>query len=251
MKKIFLIIILIISVLFLSYTFVNQIKTYSTEKTLVKTFTDSGAQLVSWEIYFRGKIVNDQYNSIEELEYLAEKLSDEIGMTNKDFYYNKNLPNNLIHIVDIDGFINDSRAILSVNLERTQDNPVERHISVSIVNSGKHLNIEEITETAQELLKKYGIDYKVNICITGSFEGKLKYSELAGICGNILSSANAKKVEEMETPDMISISAYSPSISYFIEAAGKKVNINLAVRYNSYENRTYIWLASPVIETEY
>jgi len=32
---------------------------------------------------------------------------------------------------------------------------------------------------------------------------------------------------------------------------GKKVNMNLAIRYNSYEDRTYIWLATPVITVEY
>ncbi|HHW32072.1 MAG TPA: YwmB family TATA-box binding protein [Clostridiaceae bacterium] len=251
MKKFFLIILIILTVSVLSYTFVNQIRIYSVENTLVKTFTESGAQLVNWEIYFRGKIISDQYNSVEELEYLAEKLSNEIGMANKNFSYNKNLSSNLIHILDIEGYINDCRTTVSINLEKTQDNPVERHISISIVNNGEHLNIEEITKTVQAVLKKYEIEYKVNICITGSFEGKLSNSELAEICDSILSRANARKVEEMETSNMISISAYSPNIGYSIEAAGKKVNINLAVRYNSYENRTYIWLASPVIEIEY
>jgi len=63
--------------------------------------------------------------------------------------------------------------------------------------------------------------------------------------------SNAKKVEGITEENLISISAYSPRVKSSILVNEKRVNINLAMRYNSYEDKTYIWLATPVITTEY
>jgi hypothetical protein len=242
-----LVILILISVI------IKQLYPNPPENTLVKTFNDSGAKLVNWEIYFRGKINNDsdEFNSIEELETLAEKFSEDLGITKKNYSTNIDLSNDLIHIVDIEGFVNDKRTVISLNLERSHENPIEKYISVSIINDAMDLNLVETRKKLESIFNKYGIKPKINICITGSFRGKLDKEELAEVCENILLGAKAKRIEEMNASNMISISAYSPSISNSIQAAGKKVNINLAIRYNSYENRTYIWLASPVIERSY
>lgn len=251
MKNKFPIIALVIIILILSYITIKQIKIYPVENTLVKTFANSGAELVSWEIYFRGKIIDDEYNSVEDLEYFAEEFTRHLGITEKKSFYNKGLPQNLIHIVDIEGNFNDSKAIISINLEKTYDKSIEKHIYVSITNNGNNFNIEETRKKVQTIFNEYGIIPKTNICIIGSFDGRLTNDELAEVCENILQSANARKVEEMKEPNILSISAYSSRIENFIQSAGKKVNVNLAIRYNSYEERTYIWLASPIIETEY
>lgn len=67
----------------------------------------------------------------------------------------------------------------------------------------------------------------------------------------ILDGAKAKKVNGMSEKNLISVSAYSPLIDNNIEIEGRKINMNLALRYNAFEDKTYIWLATPVITIEY
>ena len=74
---------------------------------------------------------------------------------------------------------------------------------------------------------------------------------LEEISGRILTETGAKRIEGIKDRNYISVSAYSPYIQEFIQVRGKRVNLNLAARYNSYEDKTYIWLATPVITTEY
>jgi hypothetical protein len=59
------------------------------------------------------------------------------------------------------------------------------------------------------------------------------------------------EVEGIRDGSLISLSAYSPLLKDSIKVRGKRVNINLAARYSAFEDKTYIWLASPVITTEY
>lgn len=82
-------------------------------------------------------------------------------------------------------------------------------------------------------------------------DGKLNDNELETVCERIFKSAGADKVEGMRDGGLVSVSAFSPVIDEAVRVNGKRINLNVAVRYNSYEGKTYIWLATPVITTEY
>ena len=101
------------------------------------------------------------------------------------------------------------------------------------------------------MLEKYGIDHEINISISGSVEGKLEEDETTDIFDRIMRRTGASRVEGVNDNGLVSISAFSPQISKAANVAGKRVNLNMAARYSSYEDKTYIWIASPVITTEY
>ena len=48
-----------------------------------------------------------------------------------------------------------------------------------------------------------------------------------------------------------SYTVFTPYIDNYIFFFRKRVNLNLAIRYNEYENRTYIWIGTPIITTGY
>lgn len=248
-KKSFLPILLIILVSI--YAMVGHLNLYPPENILIKTFSNSGATLVNWEIYLSGEIDNSKFDSVEKLEILTEEIFRDLNIKKNNIYSNNKLSNDIIYLVDIEGFIKNDRTIVNLKLSKDKKSPTEKHISISIINDEKSLNLQEIKEDLESVFKKYGIKTKINICITGFFEGKLEKDQVELVCRNMLLEANAKKIEGLEAKNMISISAYSPEIRNSIQTANKKVNLNLAVRYNSYEDRTYIWIASPIIERSY
>ena len=103
----------------------------------------------------------------------------------------------------------------------------------------------------KEICRKYGLVPEINYCITGYFEGKLDTKDLNDVCGKAFRAAGAEKVEGIKEDNLISLTAYSPDISNYVRVDGSRVNLNIALRYNSYEKRTYIWLATPLIAIEY
>lgn len=112
-------------------------------------------------------------------------------------------------------------------------------------------NFKSTAELLYGLFKESELKPEFNFCIVGNFNGQLDYLSLNDICLKLLEKANARSVEGIRDGNMISVSAYSPIIKESISANGRKVNLNLAIRYNSYEDKTYIWLATPVITREY
>ncbi|PKM82215.1 MAG: hypothetical protein CVU89_06120 [Firmicutes bacterium HGW-Firmicutes-14] len=50
---------------------------------------------------------------------------------------------------------------------------------------------------------------------------------------------------------LVNITAYSPKIRQQLTMGEESVNINMAVRYNSLENKTLVYVGSPLITTEY
>ncbi|OZV13462.1 hypothetical protein CIW83_04260 [Tissierella sp. P1] len=50
---------------------------------------------------------------------------------------------------------------------------------------------------------------------------------------------------------LVSYTAYTPLIESSIFSGEKKVNLNLAIRYNENEDKTYIWIGTPIITTGY
>lgn len=71
------------------------------------------------------------------------------------------------------------------------------------------------------------------------------------IANHLLKKAAARDVKTLREGGLISMTAYSPLLEGGIEFGRARVNLNLGIRYNSYEDRTYLWLATPVITTEY
>ncbi len=266
-KSTFFICVLTFLVLFSSMFYMKlRYKQISAEDTLVKSFKSSGAEVVSSEIYFWGKAdgKNDNMMSIKQI---AAELSQEMGVLKDKSFSPKVIDNDSIKKVEFDGIMytekkqdnkyeasvekNNKQVMIRVQLEGNKDTGFTKTVSVSVSQDLQYEGLYEIKKKASKAFKKYGITPKVNSCITGSFQGKLGYERLNGICSKVFSSVDAKKVEGISEGSLISVSAYSGSIGDSIKVNGKKVNLNLAIRYNRYEGKTYLWIASPVITTEY
>jgi len=253
MKKILSILTLTaISIILLSmyYIKINQ-KNYVSEQTLIKAFNYSGARVIDSEVYLWGTL-GKKYDTLEKLKLLTDDISKSLGIIKNNTYTNNTTKNNTIEKIELRGF-NAQKNIIEVNaqINKQSGSAKERIVTVSVMQDLSSAGLEEIRKNVTNLLKGYGVNSKVNSCIVGNFEGKLNSKQLNDVCIRMFNGAEAKKVEGMKDNNLISVSAYSPFINDSIEVNGKKVNLNLAIRYSSYDNKTYIWLATPVITTEY
>ncbi|MBP2645414.1 MAG: hypothetical protein H6Q75_854 [Firmicutes bacterium] len=98
---------------------------------------------------------------------------------------------------------------------------------------------------------KVGKYPEISTCLVGWLNGKLEQDnwEKKLLCAT--KSMNAKDIQTVVQPEYISMSAYSPCIKERLRLGDKQVNVNVAIRYSSYDNRTYVIIGSPVIPGEY
>lgn len=122
-------------------------------------------------------------------------------------------------------------------------------MDVSINGSSSELAAEKKKVAAYYQNKKA----KANIssCVIGVYDGKLTENEMRSKIADAMSSVKAKEVEGLSDDALNSISAFSGNINNFVLSNNKKVNMQIAMRYSSYDDKTYIWIGSPLINVEY
>ena len=92
---------------------------------------------------------------------------------------------------------------------------------------------------------------KVTVCFVGTFKGKLNKEKNSSIVKLVLDKLDAQKIEGMEEENIISVSAYSSKLKEYIKLGSEKINLNVAIRYSSFDDKTYLWVATPIIAIEY
>lgn len=92
---------------------------------------------------------------------------------------------------------------------------------------------------------------KTAVCFVGTFKGKLNKEKNSSIVKLVLEKLNARKIEGMEDESIMSVSAYTDRLKEYIKLGSEKINLNVAIRYSSFDDKTYLWVATPIIAIEY
>lgn len=216
-------------------------------------FATTGAKVVTSEIYMRGKLGAQDCDSSQERRLLLSAVIRTAGADTdacKPVFSEINTDSS--NGTQLDYIINNDLRIQAGILNEKQGSFTrESLVTISLTNTSQKQELSEAVASLESVLKKHCTSISENICMTGSFDGTLDNGEVAAVCDKILKSTGADKVEGLQEKELVSVSAFSPSIGDYVRVNGKRINLNVAVRYNSYEGKTYIWLASPVITTEY
>lgn len=221
------------------------------EVSLQKSFDASGAKIVSSEIYFWSKLDNKN-KSIESLKKLTSDLLIGLGINGSNLLSKSYDQNDLIQKVELRGItVRGKIADIKIQLGRDKTESTDSFVSVSVSEDLSNTGLEEVRNAVVTVFANNKLSPKINSCMTGFFDGKLEQNQLEGISRKVLEEVKAVNVEGIRDNNLISVSAYSPLIKESVKVKGSKINLNLAIRYNSNENKTYIWLATPIIITEY
>lgn len=217
-----------------------------------KAFSETGAAVVSSEIYVRGTSKRKVLGENDARSLLENIVSGTGAMYSKDIPVFNNLNNDYTEGIEVNYIIDENKTVQMSVLNDINEAAVKNsNLIISFFDTSENPSIQDNAAAITDSLEKYGIDYEVNISVTGCVDGRLKDDEIDDICSRAFRSIGADMVEGIDDNGLLSVSAFSPSISESVSVNGKKVNMSMAARYNSYEAKTYIWLATPVITTEY
>ena len=106
-------------------------------------------------------------------------------------------------------------------------------------------------ELVEGMFDAMGIQGNVNMNLVGSLEGALNSKEKNELADGLLDRLGAKVVTENRDSDIFTIYAYSKGAGSYITISGNKINMNIAIGYDEEQNRTKVYLASPVNSLDY
>lgn len=150
--------------------------------------------------------------------------------------------------------VTDDKAEYTINIEsfRNENKDEKTYCSVTIKYS--HLfedNIMKEKNSIEKALAKVGFPMDLYVSVIGKYQGKLEDDEIHDIISRLLDAAGGYKVEEINNNELTSISFYTYKIDDFIHSRGKRINLQVAIRYSNYYDSTYICIGSPLIPYEY
>jgi hypothetical protein len=240
--------ILIIIIITIRY-FENSQENKKSGDMLMKSFKTSGAQFIKSELYFWGRVKN---NNMDSLLSIGKSVLRNIGISEDKIHINKEQSSEEQQKIQVfDTLRKFNNPIISLQLDKNGNKPDESFISANLVNEVTYESLEGVKEKVLSVFKELKATPRVTACIVGTFKGKRKPQFLDDICTKVLKEVKALRVEGINDGNTASVSAYSPVFKDSINVDGKKININLATRYNASEDRTYLWLATPIINIEY
>ena len=140
----------------------------------------------------------------------------------------------------------------NVSIICIKKNPQESYIIVDILENKVYKSIVDIYTILEETLKKHSLKVDINTCISGEYTKKLKTNKYDDILDEILYNMNAKEIDRVEEENFISVTAYSKVLhENYLEYLGNKINLNIGMRYSEDEDKTLIYIATPIIKLDY
>jgi len=242
-----MVLILVAGILGTTYYIHNYRDSEGEKISIGDAFKSSGAKMVINELYFFVRADN-KVKKLDNLTAICEDVFKALEVTG----YSKNSTSTDTLIkTDLSGTTKDGVKITAMaSIVGNKSGDGDKYITIDATETvnGSALLLRDRIES---VFGKYGLKAVVNSCITGTYEGNLQDSQLENICRKILDDSDAKKVDSMRQENIISVSAFSPMIGDKLSIDGKSINLSLAIRYNKIENKTYLWVATPVVNTEY
>lgn len=144
---------------------------------------------------------------------------------------------------------NDNTSISVIGIKK---NSSESYIMVDILDNKVYKNIVDIYAILKNSLDKFSYEAEIYTCIAGEYSKKLQIDKYNDILDKILYNMNAEVIEKVQEENFLSITAYSKVLKEnYLECFGNKINLNIGIRYSENDERTLIYIATPIIKLDY
>ncbi|MFZ5943913.1 MAG: YwmB family TATA-box binding protein [Bacillota bacterium] len=124
--------------------------------------------------------------------------------------------------------------------------------------SSTYLGAQIITSDFQKARQYYDVlasifpsTSDIGVTAVGTYPGRLNQDKIYNEMARGFVQVDAQVIEGMSNELLTSFSGYTAQTPGYIEVDGNKLNINIALRYHSLDDKTYIHIGAPLIYQEY
>ena len=245
MKKLKYISLFIILILLGSISSYAEIKLNNSYEKFLHTFECTGAEFKFYSIKANASI--DYDISKDELKSICIDIITDLGMEESDVKIEEkwNEDENQIYT---QGKSNNS----SISIVAIKKNKTESYLMVDILDNKVYKNIVDICDILEDSLNNYHCKSEIYTCIAGEYGKKLQNDKYDDILDEILYNMNAEVIEKVQEENFLSVTAYSKVLKEdYLECFGKKINLNIGIRYSEDDEKTLIYIATPIIKLDY
>ena len=209
------------------------------------TFNNTQADFKFYNIKANGLINYDITKN--EIKDICIDIINDLGLEESDIKWEEKWGEKEKQI-----YIQSNNSNKSISIIGIKKNSNESYIIVDILDNKVYKNIVDIYTILEKSLYKYSNIVDISTCISGEFSKKLQFSKYDDIFQEILYNMSAEEIDRVESENMVSITAYSELFDEnYLEYLGNKINLNIGIRYSEDDDKTLIYIATPIIKLDY
>ena len=212
---------------------------------LLDTFNDTQAEFKFYNIKANGFIDYDITKN--EIKDICIDIINDLGLEESNIKWEEKWDNQENQI-----YIQSNTLEKSISIIGIKKNSKESYIIVDILDNKVYKNIVDIYTILEKSLYKYSSNVDISTCISGEFYKKIQFNKYNDILEEILYNMNAEEIDRIENDNMVSVTAYSKFLEdNYLEYLGNQINLNIGIRYSEDEDKTLIYIATPIIKLDY
>ncbi len=223
---------------------------------LIKFLDEVGAEFIEGDIDIGGTII-DELISKEEVLLIGDKIRTELGIKgheNLEEYYFEEL-------IEEDGFIqlivqgvDEYNNLITFTLstyETSGEKAGETSLFVNLIKRMQFAEINDIIVKIENVFHKYNRPINITTCVIGTIDEKIPLEDIEKSILKTTKTIKGKVIERYEESGILSLSIFTPYIEEYMYTGNNKMNLNIGIRFNEYEGKTYIWIGTPIIAIGY
>jgi len=222
-----------------------DIKSNNEYDKLIETFNNTQANFKFYNIKANGTINYDI--SKNDMRDICIEIINNLGLEESNIKWEENWNNKEKQV-----YAQINTGEKSISIIGVKKNSKESYIIVDILENKVYKSIVDIYTILENTLEKHTSQLDINTCISGEYTKKLQMNKYDEILEKILYNMNAEQIDKVEEENFVSITAYSKILhGNCLKYLGNKINLNIGMRYSEGDEKTLIYIATPIIKLDY
>lgn len=221
------------------------------ETEALKALLDTvNAEVVEGEVQFYAT-VDERYRTMDELEELLLQVSDLLGVTEGNLQRGEGETYRVLDIAGQTAFGPQAHIVVQSNPAGSDDGVSAQTYLLIICRDPDADHIATMINRLDELVMPLAPEGHISFYLTGELPGQHSLEEMDNMARRALKAVRAEVVEGMQDQDLVSLTAYTPLLDRHITMDGERFNLNVAIRYDDYFDKTVLWAGYPLIHGSY
>jgi hypothetical protein len=219
---------------------------------IIGAFRNTGAGFKKMDLQGWSQL-NNRYSTKDELHNTGSLVLTGLGADTLQLKSSEHINDNFISVTK-SGWL-DRQTYLTVITQTMREKggrqKGETYLIVGFSHFGTPENYRLLRNKITGVFAPIKTEAHFSTIISGTVPKKIDAAEMQNLTKKVMEKAGAKIVENYADARMASISGFTPEIGDRLTLGQKRVNINMAVRYDSVDKNTRVYIGSPIITTEY
>lgn len=145
---------------------------------------------------------------------------------------------------------NATTTIQIISMQGKENEP-EQYIMMEIKAKEKAENAVSLYNKVKRVYKEIGVEAQVSLEMEVEQNGNCITEEEGSLSEEILEATEAKKVDTIIEDNVFTVYGYTKLENSYMELNHKKVNIQIVMSYNEEQNKTYVKVGIPIVNSSY